>query len=171
MEVRKLVNVLITAFQPCLQRRGVEGEEIQDSGYKMSNPRRRSNSSSYSAGLRDFKTKFEAIETDPVFEENVHGPELMDDEELHPATRVDTDSSEGSVNEEEKEKKIWYEVRDVAGHQSAHRPVFYAAGQTNGVMSAGSEDSWLSHLSGVAWNVWTGCIIIAYLNSKANYSA
>ena len=68
----------------------------------MANARRRSNSSSYTAGLKDFKTKFEAVEQDPVFEEDIHGP--AEDEEslseaLSEARRVNTESSEGSVDD------------------------------------------------------------------------
>jgi hypothetical protein len=67
----------------------------------MTNARRRSNSSSYTAGLKDFKTKFEQIEADPVFEEDIHG--AMED--LPETTRVNTDSSEGgSVDEDIKSK-------------------------------------------------------------------
>jgi len=85
---------------------GVEGEEIQDSGFNMSNARRRSNSSSYAAGLKDFKTKFEQIDADPVFEENIHGAQIDDD--LAETSRVNTESSEsgGSIDEEEKGRKI-----------------------------------------------------------------
>ncbi|KAF2231287.1 hypothetical protein EV356DRAFT_535707 [Viridothelium virens] len=53
---------------------GREGDELQDYGYNVTNPRRRSNSSSHGHDLKNFKTKFETIETDPVFEEEVHGP-------------------------------------------------------------------------------------------------
>ena len=70
----------------------------------MTNARRRSNSSSYTAGLKDFKTKFEQIDAEPVFEENIHGPGPED--ELVHATRVNTESSDGgSIDEEEKAKK------------------------------------------------------------------
>jgi len=69
----------------------------------MANARRRSNSSSYTAGLKDFKTKFEHVESDPVFEEDVHGA-LGDDEELSPTSRVNTESSEGSIDEDDKLK-------------------------------------------------------------------
>lgn len=69
----------------------------------MANARRRSNSSSYTAGLKDFKTKFEHVENDPVFEEDIHG--AVDDEDgLPQARRVNTESSEGSIDEEEKTK-------------------------------------------------------------------
>ncbi|KAH8821016.1 hypothetical protein F5884DRAFT_766277 [Xylogone sp. PMI_703] len=81
---------------------GVEGDEVQDTGYNLANARRRSNSSSYAAGLKDFKTKFEEIETEPVFEEQLHGP----DSEEYPATRVVTESSEGSVDEDDKAKGL-----------------------------------------------------------------
>jgi hypothetical protein len=64
----------------------------------MANARRRSNSSSYTAGLKDFKTKFETLEQDPVFEEDIHGA-TEDDESLSEARRVNTESSEGSVDD------------------------------------------------------------------------
>ncbi|PQE27010.1 hypothetical protein CJF31_00011672 [Rutstroemia sp. NJR-2017a BVV2] len=82
---------------------GVDGEEVQDEGFTMTNTRRRSNSSSYIAGLKDFKTKFEQIEADPVFEEDIHG--AMED--LPETTRVNTDSSEGgSVDEDIKSNPL-----------------------------------------------------------------
>lgn len=52
--------------------RGRSGDEVQDYGYTMNNARRRSNSSTQ--GLADFRTKFETIEPEPVFEEQLHGP-------------------------------------------------------------------------------------------------
>lgn len=67
----------------------------------MANARRRSNSSSYQAGLKDFKTKFEHIETEPVFEEEIHGASSADLEDLEHARRVNTESSEGSSLAEE----------------------------------------------------------------------
>lgn len=84
---------------------GVDGEEIQDEGFNLANARRRSNSSSYAAGLKDFKTKFEQREADPVFEEDIHGPRPED--EMVATSRVTTESSEsgGSVDEEAKEVK------------------------------------------------------------------
>ncbi|CAL3967277.1 unnamed protein product [Diplocarpon coronariae] len=69
---------------------GVDGEEVQDEGFNLNNARRRSNSSSYTAGLKDFKTKFEHIEHDP---------------ELPSARRVNTESSDGSVDEDDKAKR------------------------------------------------------------------
>lgn len=86
--------------------RGVEGEEVQDEGFNLNNARRRSNSSSYTPGLKDFKTKFEAIETEPVFEEGLHGPTTEEDEEdeevLHAARRINTTESSESSNEDAK---------------------------------------------------------------------
>lgn len=70
----------------------------------MNNARRRSNSSSYTAGLKDFKTKFEHIETDPVFEEDIHGA-IDDDEELPLTRRVNTESSDGSSFDEDEKVK------------------------------------------------------------------
>ncbi|KAJ5051551.1 uncharacterized protein L3040_001327 [Drepanopeziza brunnea f. sp. 'multigermtubi'] len=81
---------------------GVDGEEVQDEGFNFNNARRRSNSSSYAAGLKDFKTKFEHVEQDPVFEEDIHGAILEDD--LPAAQRVNTKSSDGSTDEDEKVK-------------------------------------------------------------------
>lgn len=70
----------------------------------MNNARRRSNSSSYAAGLKDFKTKFEQIETEPVFEEDIHG--AASEQDMAETSRVNTESSEGSVDEEDKVKNV-----------------------------------------------------------------
>jgi hypothetical protein len=86
-------------------RRGVDGEEVQDEGFAMANARRRSNSSSYTAGLKDFKTKFETIEHDPVFEEDIHGP-ADDDDSLPDARRINTESSDGSIDDDDKAKSV-----------------------------------------------------------------
>lgn len=81
---------------------------MQDYGYKFTNARRRSNSSSQVIG--DFKTKFEGVENDPVFQEELHGPsDVFDDDdeghvELHKAETSDSTSS-ASVEEEEHIKK------------------------------------------------------------------
>jgi len=53
--------------------------------------------------LKDFKTKFEHVEQEPVFEENLHGAG-EDDEELPETQRVNTESSEGSIDEDIKRK-------------------------------------------------------------------
>jgi hypothetical protein len=77
--------------------RGREGDEIEDYDYNMNNPRRRSNSSSNTHSLKDLKTKFETIEPEPVFEEELHGP-LENSEVLE---NVSTGSTDASVEEEE----------------------------------------------------------------------
>lgn len=88
-----------------MRTRGVDGEEVQDEGFNLANARRRSNSSSYTAGLKDFKTKFETIEAEPVFEEGVHdAPD--DSEDLPNARRVNTESSNSSVEDDDKAKSI-----------------------------------------------------------------
>lgn len=51
---------------------GRDGDEVEDFAYNMANPRRRSNSSTHVT--KDFKTKFETVEPEPVFEEELHGP-------------------------------------------------------------------------------------------------
>ncbi|KAK6583898.1 hypothetical protein PZA11_003628 [Diplocarpon coronariae] len=91
-------------MEPLLLPKGVDGEEVQDEGFNLNNARRRSNSSSYTAGLKDFKTKFEHIEHDPVFEEDIHGA-VEGEEELPSARRVNTESSDGSVDEDDKAKR------------------------------------------------------------------
>ncbi len=53
--------------------RGTPGDESHDYGYNFTNDRRRSNSSSHAHAIDSFKTKFEAVEADPVFEEDIHG--------------------------------------------------------------------------------------------------
>ncbi|CZS98526.1 uncharacterized protein RCO7_04138 [Rhynchosporium graminicola] len=83
---------------------GVDGEEVQDEGFNLAKARRRSNSSSYNAGLKDFKTKFEHVEKDPVFEEDIHG--AGEEEELPAARRVNTESSDGSIDEDDKVKSV-----------------------------------------------------------------
>lgn len=86
--------------------RGRDGEEVQDYGYNLTNPRRRSNSSNLVLG--DFKTKFEDVDHDPVFEEELHGPTQDDlDEGSTLSKEESTDSSTlgGSVEEEEILKK------------------------------------------------------------------
>ncbi len=89
---------------PCFQR-GTPGEEGQDYGYNFTNARRRSNSSSHGHAISDFKTKFETVEAEPMFEEEFHG--AQDDEEhigLEKAESADSTSS-ASVDEEEPAKK------------------------------------------------------------------
>jgi len=74
---------------------GQAGDEIMDQDdFRFTNARRRSNSTGYANGLKDFKTKFDVNEQEPVFEENVHGPETEEDDE--PLAKTDTTSSSGS---------------------------------------------------------------------------
>ena len=84
--------------------RGRSGDEMQDYGYRFTNARRRSNSSSQALG--DFKTKFEGVENDPVFEEELHGA-LDDTEEDEGISLEKADSnSSASAEEEEHGKKM-----------------------------------------------------------------
>ena len=82
--------------------RGAPGEESQDYGYNFTNARRRSNSSGHNHHITDFKTKFETIEADPVFEEEYAQAEEVDGGEMHPLEKGEsTDSmSTASVEEE-----------------------------------------------------------------------
>lgn len=88
--------------------RGTPGEEGQDYGYNFTNARRRSNSSSHGHAISDFKTKFETVESEPMFEEEFHGPQEDDMEDEHmgleKAESADSNSS-ASVEEEEHAKK------------------------------------------------------------------
>ncbi|KAK1908373.1 hypothetical protein CFE70_007018 [Pyrenophora teres f. teres 0-1] len=77
---------------------GAVGDEVEDIRPNMAYARRRSNSSTHN--MKDFKTKFETIEADPVFEEEIHGPM---GEELE---KQSTTSTEHSVAEEEHDKKL-----------------------------------------------------------------
>lgn len=72
----------------------------------MANARRRSNSSSYGPGLKDFKTKFEQIDAEPVFEEEIHGATAEDSTEFKRVTTTDSEESNGSVDEEDKARKL-----------------------------------------------------------------
>ena len=83
--------------------RGRDGDEGQDYGYTFTNNRRRSNSSTQALG--DFKTKFEAMDADPVFEEELHGPTEDDIEKASTLSKeesTDTSTLGGSVDDEDK---------------------------------------------------------------------
>lgn len=56
--------------------RGRDGDELQDYDVNMNKTRRRSNSSI--ERNKDFKSKFEKIDAEPVFEEELHGPRAED---------------------------------------------------------------------------------------------
>jgi len=82
---------------------GHPGEEAQDFGYNMTNPRRRSNSSSH-AYAQDFKSKFELVEHEPVFEDLSPEDMVETDEEKHlklESHAAASTSSEGQSVEEE----------------------------------------------------------------------
>ncbi|KAK5094050.1 hypothetical protein LTR70_005492 [Exophiala xenobiotica] len=70
---------------------GTLTDEADDSGYAFVNQRRRSNSSTQA--LNDFKTKFEAVDQEPVFEEGLHGPTEDDVEQASTLSKEDTNSS------------------------------------------------------------------------------
>lgn len=75
---------------------GRDGDESQDYGYTFNNARRRSNSSTQ--GLTEFRTKFETVDPEPVFEEGVHGAsEHMMDENA--VTKVESTSSSSHDSE------------------------------------------------------------------------
>ena len=86
--------------------RGRPGEEQDDYNFKFTNARRRSNSSSHGHAINDFKTKFETLEQDPVFEEEMHGAPA-EDERLALEKEESADSiSSASVDEEDQAKKL-----------------------------------------------------------------
>jgi hypothetical protein len=68
----------------------VGDEVIDDDEFNFTKARRRSNSSSISNHQRELKSKFDINETEPVFEESIHGPE---DEEFDDADKSETGSS------------------------------------------------------------------------------
>jgi hypothetical protein len=65
----------------------------------MANARRRSNSSTHN--MKDFKTKFETIDPEPVFEEELHGQPIG--EELE---KQSTTSTDNSVADEDNDRKL-----------------------------------------------------------------
>jgi hypothetical protein len=72
----------------------------------MTNPRRRSNSSTHVAGAKDFKTKFETVEPEPVFEEELHGPGLSEESSIDEGAGEKDSMSSGSIEEEPEIKKV-----------------------------------------------------------------
>lgn len=71
---------------------------MQDYSYTFTNARRRSNSSTQ--GLTDFKTKFETVEPEPVFEEELHGPLSESRVDEHMVTKVGSADSSVSGSSE-----------------------------------------------------------------------
>ena len=77
---------------------------MHDYEYTFANARRRSNSNTQ--GLDDFKTKFEMLEAEPVFEEDVHGPmEGGEGQEDALKKTNSTDTSNSVATEEERDIK------------------------------------------------------------------
>ncbi|KAJ5949750.1 hypothetical protein N7454_001334 [Penicillium verhagenii] len=70
---------------------GRSGDESQDSGFTFTNARRRSNSSTQ--GLTEFRTKFETVETEPVFEEQLHDTPEVTTVNENMVTKVESTSS------------------------------------------------------------------------------
>lgn len=83
-----ITDQILTAF------RGRSGEEVQDYGYTFANARRRSNSSTQ--GLAEFRTKFETVEPEPVFEEPVREPAEVTVANESTVTKVESTSSNDS---------------------------------------------------------------------------
>jgi len=77
---------------------GRAGDEVEDIGVALTQPRRRSNSSTAAKSAAAFKTKFETIEAEPVFEETEHGPSEEDLAEYR-ATQADVEIPEGTALE------------------------------------------------------------------------
>lgn len=75
---------------------GSYGDDIGDDEFKFTNTRRRSNSSSFSHHVSDFKTKFEVNEQEPVFEESLHGPQ--EEEENDSLSKTDSSESGRSTS-------------------------------------------------------------------------
>jgi hypothetical protein len=96
----------------CISTRGPVGlSELEDYDYKMTNPRRRTNSFSAAAGHNLYKSKFEAVDPEAVieFDENLHGAagmsaEEMADNELEKMSSSSSAGTVGSVEEEEAAK-------------------------------------------------------------------
>lgn len=68
-------------------------DDIVDQDFTFTNPRRRSNSSSFSHNARTFKTKFEVRDDEPVFDESLHGPLAEEDEEHDDLSKTDSSES------------------------------------------------------------------------------
>jgi len=78
---------------------GHPGEEVEDVKPNMTNPRRRSNSSGHTRGAKDFKTKFEVVEHEPVFEDMP--PEEEDHDHIQLEHQSTTSSSDARSVEED----------------------------------------------------------------------
>ncbi|KAL3456830.1 hypothetical protein BJX64DRAFT_281093 [Aspergillus heterothallicus] len=78
---------------------GRSGEEVQDYEYTFTNTRRHSNSSLQE--ISGFKTKFETVEPEPVFEEDLHGPVTETTINGEPVVKVNSASSGSSGSGED----------------------------------------------------------------------
>lgn len=77
---------------------GHPGAEIEDFNVNMTKARRRSNSSTLSRGAKDFKTKFEIVEPEPVFED-MPLEDLEEDAKLSEFTNNDHINLEQQMSE------------------------------------------------------------------------
>ncbi|ATY59731.1 F1F0-ATP synthase regulatory factor Stf2 [Cordyceps militaris] len=72
---------------------GTLHEDIADEDFTFTNTRRRSNSSTISHHGKEFRTKFEVIDSEPVFEESVHGPLVEEEENGDDLSKTDSSES------------------------------------------------------------------------------
>ncbi|KAL4935757.1 hypothetical protein BDV06DRAFT_120800 [Aspergillus oleicola] len=79
---------------------GRSGDEVQDYEYSFMNSRRHSNSSTQETS--GFKTKFETVDPEPVFEEDLHGALTETPIDGTPVVKVESTSSGTSDNAETK---------------------------------------------------------------------
>ncbi|KAL1840966.1 hypothetical protein VTJ49DRAFT_7572 [Mycothermus thermophilus] len=76
---------------------GTFDDDLLDENFNYFNARRRSNSSTHSAHIENFKTKFEINEPEPVFEESMGPEEEERTESSSTATSTDENKSRKSV--------------------------------------------------------------------------
>ena len=74
---------------------------MQDLPVNMNNARRRSNSSTQTRGAQAFKTKFEMVEPEPVFEDMPHEDVPTEEQHIHLEQQSTSSSSEGQSVEED----------------------------------------------------------------------
>ncbi|KAL2758645.1 hypothetical protein ACRALDRAFT_1080392 [Sodiomyces alcalophilus JCM 7366] len=79
---------------------GAIGEEVfdEEDDFSFAKPRRRSNSSTFAHHIREFKTKFDVNEPEPVFEESIHGPH--EEESGEDISKTETSESGRSSDDE-----------------------------------------------------------------------
>lgn len=85
---------------------GREGvSELEDYDYNMNKQRRRTNSFSAAAGHSALKTKFEAADPEAIeYEEEVHGPSIIDVADQPELEKMSTSSSADTLGSVEEEK-------------------------------------------------------------------